>query len=187
MKKYLLALVLSLFLCSLALAQEAGAPVDDEDEEEVETNAFGYPDKNLVKVIEAGAEVQMTAVQEKPACDDRRLVVQAQEVLKPYVDVDVYTIADKRKMHLVLKNVDNFTVLNDEDISLAKNRLLAARAVELKVNNALNDNNITVCQSDNPILGYKLYLMMYDDPQGVRVDVLNFSTRQTPSFIFQQN
>ena len=48
MKKYLTALVLAFVLWTPALAQEA-----EDDDENIETNAFGYPDKNLVKVIDA--------------------------------------------------------------------------------------------------------------------------------------
>ncbi len=187
MQKYLLALVLSLWVVSFAKAQEEMTVSDYDAQEELETNVFGYPEANLVKAIVYEESLTTIKAEAKPECDDVNLAAQAREALSPYMDIDVYSAADKRKIRLVLKNVDNFSLLDHTTLVPQENRLLAARLVELKINLALYNENIRVCQSDNPILGNKLYLVMYDDPQGIRVDILNFSKKQIPSFIFKQD
>ena len=46
------------------------------------------------------------------------------------------------------------------------------------------DENIKICQSDNPVLDDKLYLVIYDDLGKIRVDIVNFADTKIPSFIF---
>lgn len=182
MKKYLTALVLALILCSPALAQES-----DDTEEAVETNAFGYPDKSLVKVIE-GVDVKGHAkINPKPDCDNPKLAAAAQETLRPLIHSAYQSIADKRRTQLVLKNTDNFTPLPLSELTPANHRRAAGRVLELKINGHLGEENIMVCQSDNPILSAKLYLVIYDDGDDVRVDIVNFNTKNIPSFIFNKD
>lgn len=182
MKKYLTALVLAFVLWTPAFAQEA-----EDDDETVETNAFGYPDKSLVKVIDAVEIKGHAPVNPKPDCDDPKLAAAAQETLRPFIHSDYQSIADKRRARLVLKNTDNFTPLPLSELTPNENRRAAGRVLELKINGHLGEENIKVCQSDNPILSAKLYLVMYDDGNEVKVDIINFSTKNIPSFIFGKN
>lgn len=182
MKKYLTALVLAFVLWTPALAQEA-----EDDDENIETNAFGYPDKNLVKIIDAVEVKGHAPINPKSDCNDPRLAAAAREALRPFIHSDYQSIADKRKTKLVLKNTDNFMPLPLAELTPDENRRAAGRVLELKINSRLGEENIKVCQSDNPILSAKLYLVMYDDGDKVKVDIVNFSTRNIPSFIFDKN
>lgn len=182
MKKYLTALVLAFVLWTPVFAQEAG-----DDDETVETNAFGYPDKNLVKVIDAVEIKGHAPVNPKPDCDDPKLTAAAREALRPFIHSGYQSIADKRRARLVLKNTDNFTPLPLAELTPNENRRAAGRVLELKINSHLGEENIKVCQSDNPILSAKLYLVMYDDGNEVKVDIINFSNKNIPSFIFGKN
>lgn len=176
MKKILYALVLSLLVWDVALA--------DNFMFEEETNAYGYADKELITVIENRLSKNIIDTLEKPECNDRNLINQAQEALRPYTNEKALSIVEKRKVKLVLKNVDNFETLDIADVSPKKHRIVASRLIELKINNHLSDENIKICQSDNPVLDDKLYLVIYDDLGKIRVDIVNFADTKIPSFIF---
>lgn len=179
MKKYLITLVLVLFLYSPAFAQEI-------EDEVIETNVFGYPENEPIKVID-GIEIKNNLkINPKPDCTDPELATLAQKKLRPFLDVENQSVADKRKTKLVLKNVDNFSELSLSDIKPTTHRRAAGKILELKINNHLNDANIKVCQSDNPILSAKIYLIIYDDGNDVRIDIINFSKKIVPSFIFSE-
>jgi hypothetical protein len=62
--------------------------------------------------------------------------------------------------------------------------VLKARMVELKINNRIDDSNIKLCQSDNPVLKNKLFVLMYDDNSNVKVELLNLNTEEIPTFYF---
>ncbi len=179
MKKYLLVLVLNFFLCFTVVAQ-------DNPETQEETNAFGYPDKSFVTVINNEFTKNSVAVNDKPQCNDVRLLSQAKEVVKNYINLNARTITDKRRNKLILKNVDNFNDLHLNNINSRENRPAAARIVELKINTGLGDNNIKVCHSDNPFLDARLYLIMYDVRNEVVVEIINFRKDIVPSFIWKQ-
>lgn len=178
MKKYLTALVLALLLSSPAFAQET-------EDEAVKTNAFGYPETKPIKIINGNVPKGASSLTPKPDCDNPQLAEQAQKALIPFINAPFQTIAEKRKTSLILKNADNFTPVELKDINTENHRRVAGRLVELKINNHLSDNNIKVCQSDNPVLSAKLYLVMYDVGDKVRVDIINFSNKNVPSFVFK--
>ena len=173
MKKYLIALTL-LWFPIVAAAQEA----------QEEVNAFGYPDKSLVKVIEVNQISKETKINPKPECNDSKLAALAREAVKPYIKDEQQSIYKKRKNQLILKNIDNFAELELKDINPDNNRKVAGRIVELKINNHLDDANIKVCQTESTELRAKLYLVMYDDKDEVRVDVINIADNANPSFIY---
>lgn len=179
MTKYLTALVLIFFLWTPAFAQESA----DEDEM-IETNAFGYPDKNLVKIINTVDVEGHAPINPKPECNDPKLTAAARKTLEPFIHAEYQSIADKRKTQLILKNTDNFVLLPLSELVPAEHRRAAGRVLELKINSHLGEENIKVCQSDNPILSAKLYLVIYDRGDDVVVDIVNFSARNIPSFIF---
>lgn len=178
MKKYLIALPLIALSANVAWSQDDGKE---------ELNAFGYPDKSLVKVIEAPKISRGTKVNPKPQCDDPKLSYQARKVLKPFITNEQKSIYEKRKFKLILKNVDNFVPVDIEKVSSDKNRKLAGRIIELKINNSLDAENIKVCKTQSPELDATLYLVMYDERDNIRVDIVNFTDRQIPSFVYSKD
>jgi hypothetical protein len=108
----------------------------------------------------------------------------AKDTLKSFINIPSQTITNKRRHDLILKNVANFEELKIADIDLKLNRAVAARLVELKINNHISDSNIKICQSDNPILSTNLYLIIYDKGDDVIVDIVNFQRDLKPSFVW---
>lgn len=182
MKRYLTVLIATLFLCQPVWAEET---IDEQ--EEVETNAFGYPEKSLVKIIENKTQPSLVAVNKKPDCSNKLLVEQAKKALMPHIQNGRQTILDRRNIKLILKNVDNFSLLPTDEINTSAHRRAAGKIVELKINNHLGDENIQVCLSNNPTLSAKLYLVMYDFEDKIKVDIVNFNKEIVPSFIFSEN
>lgn len=183
MKKYLIALLLCLYFIYPAFAQEP----DEEDYEEVEVNAFGFPDKSFVKLIENKPIESQVSVKDKPACDDEILSEKAKKIVEPFVKTSSNTILNKRRNILITKNVDNFSDLSIEDATKLKNKVVMARMVELKINKKLDNRNFKICQSDNKILKDKLFILMYDDNDNIKVEVLNLAIDEIPSFNFYEN
>ena len=184
-KLFLFAFLLPLFVSAPVMAQETDATTDEQNEE---LNAFGYPDKSLVKIIENNdvEEKETVRTHDLPECDDETLLAQVRQTIEPLIHFEGSTIHSRRKTVLTLKNVDNFVTLPSEDIDATHHTAAAARLIELKINNHLSAADIEICQSDNPILGSKIYLALYPTQDGkTQVEILNFLKDRIPSFIFQ--
>ena len=183
MKKYLVALLfLSLFICPVFANEQV-----DEEYEDVELNAFGFPDKSFVTLIENKQIDSQIAITPKPECSDKNLIKKVRETAKPYVESTAATIVNKRRNILITKNIDNFSDLSIDETNSMENRILKARLVELKINNKLDNRNFKLCQSDNPILKDKLYILMYDNNNNVAVELLNLAVDDVPTFLFYDN
>ena len=182
MKKYLIAL-----LAFLTFAYPCFATEQTESEyEEEELNAFGFPDKSFVKLIESKQIDSRISVNEKPACSDNDLISRIRETAKPFITSPTLTITNKRRNILITKNIANFTDLSVDEAYNLENKVIKARLVELKINKHIDNKNIKLCQSDNPILNDKLYILMYDDNNNIKVELLNLSADDIPEFYFLQ-
>lgn len=176
MKKYLIAFVL-LFGALPAYASDDFFAKD-------KTNAFGYPDNELVKIIEAPQGRKNIHANIKPACNDERITSKIKEILSSYINDDALKIADKRRNKLVIKNIDGFEEIKIEEDKSKMPRIVAARLVELKINEHLNDENIKVCKSSNPALETDVYLFIFDNGDKVVVDAVNLISSSTPRFVW---
>ena len=177
MKKYLIALLVLFIFVFPVFANE-------EEYEDVELNAFGYPDKNFVAIIEAKHSASGVKVLEKPDCGDKALAEAVQKNAKPYINKGGSTIYDKRRNFLITKNIDNFSDLSIDEAQNMKDKILKARLVELKINNRIGNENIKLCQSNNPILNDKLFILMYDNNNNVMIELLNLKKVKVPEFYF---
>lgn len=180
MKKYLIALVALLTCVHPCFAVEQ----TEDDYEEVELNAFGYPDKSFVTIIENKQVKYNIRSKDKPACEDEKLADMVREVAKPFIDSDAVTIVNKRRNILIIKNIGNFKDLSIDEAYTLKNRIVKARLTELKINEKLGNENFKICQSNNKILHDKLYVLMYDDNDNIKVELLNLAIDDIPSFYF---
>ena len=182
-KLFLFAFLLPLFVSSPAMTQETDTTTNEEEEE---LNAFGYPDKSLVKIIENNDVEESVRTHDLPECDNEALLAQVRQTIEPFIHFEGSTIHSRRKTVLTLKNVDNFVILPPEDINATHHAAAAARLIELRINNHLSTADIEICQSDNPILGSKIYLALYPTQNGqTQVEILNFLKDTNPSFIFK--
>lgn len=181
MKKYLIALLVSALVVCPAFANEQ----TEEDYDEVELNAFGYPDKSFVKLIEHGEKKSSVPVKEKPACNDKKLAETARKITEPYINSPTSTIFNKRRNILITKNINNFVDLSIDKVPSMDNRVIKARITELKINNRLVNDNFKLCQSENPILKDKLFILMYDDNNSIKAEILNLAIEEIPSFYYK--
>ena len=182
-------LVFCYFLCFSVMAQDVEPTVqNDNEEQEEELNAFGFPNKSLIKIIES-TENDEAVVRSHPLpeCNNDALLKQVRKTVSKYIDFDGTTILTKRNALLTLKNIDNFIILPQENVGASKHSIVAARLIELKINNHITKENIEICQSDNPVLKTKLYLVMYPSEQGkTNVEILNFAKDIVPTFVFEE-
>ena len=181
MKKYLFALLLASCFITPVFAD---TKIEDTEDDEVELNAFGFPDKSFVKLIETKQLLSSVDVREKPECDNAELIKKAQQAVKPFVNSIMNTIFNRRRNILITKNIDNFNYMSIEEAMNLENRIVKAKLTELKINNKLSNENFKICQSNNHILKDKLFILMYDDNNNVKVDILNMEADETPSFYF---
>ena len=182
-KLFLFALLLPLFAFAPVMAQETD---ETSAEGQEELNAFGYPDKSLVTIIENHNVEDTVRTHDLPECDNEALLTQVRQTIEPFIHFEGSTIHSRRKTVLTLKNIDNFVILPPEDIDAKNHAAAAARVIELKINNHLSASDIEICQSDNPILGSKIYLALYPtEGSQTQVEILNFLKDKIPSFIFQ--
>lgn len=181
MKKYLIALLLATCFIHPISANEN---VNDDEEH---LNAFGFPDKSFVKLIKNNQIESSVQVREKPDCNDKQLISVAQTTAKPFIDKPTITIINKRKNILITKNIDNFEDLTVENAMRLDNKIVKSRLTELKINNKLSNKNFKICQSNNPILEDKLFILMYDNDNNVKVEILNLAIDKIPSFYFYDN
>ena len=186
MKKFLGVFFLLNVWFNFAAMAEENAVVDSEEEDTVELNAFGYPDKSYVTTIINNTKKTEERESFFIDCNDEQLLQQARKVLKDHVYYNGNNIIDRRKNVLVFKNIANFKKLSVKDMTSDLYPSVVGRIVELKINNYLNDGDIQVCESQNPILNLKIYLVMYQQDNKLMVEIVNFSDKIRPSFIFEK-
>ncbi len=184
MKKYLIALLLVTLFTVPAFANKITEETNDFIEDEENINAFGFPDKNVIKIIENKINNKPAKILEKPECSDKILAKMARDAAEPFINIPSISIFNKRRNLLITKNIDNFTDLSIGDIPNMQNKIILARMTELKINNNLRNENFKICQSDNPILNDKLFVLMYDNNDNIKVELLNLAIENIPSFYF---
>lgn len=159
----------------------------DDDGAEEELNAFGYPAKSFVTEIQA-KEQKVTEGQavSMPDCNDPRLLQQLRDNLTPYVDNGDTTIINRRKVDLVLKNINKMTPIDYADIDTSKTNAVADRVIELKINMKKHIEDIKICKSDSSIMKLsEFYVLMYYTNDDLTVEVINFANKN-PTFTFAE-
>lgn len=160
---------------------------DSEAEAQEELNAFGYPDKSYVTTIIS--QSQENEEDKGPAlqvdCNDENLLNQVRDILKEQIHYKGNSIVDRRKNILVFKNIANFKNISVDDINPDEYPAVAGRMIELKINNHLENSNIQVCESLNPVLKLKIYLFLYRDNGQVAVEILNLGNKVLPRFVLE--
>lgn len=181
LKKGLLLFVLGLMFYPFCLwAQE-------DEEDSIELNAFGYPDKELVTIIENDNTSHASGQRDDmPDCNDPQLLEQIKDVLIPYISQEDKSIRNRRHTRLVMKNIKNFTEINSAEIDIKKDVMAADRLVEVKINFKKRNEDIKICKSDNKVLNIELYLMMYYIDKNLIVELVNLTT-ENPKLVFQKS
>ncbi len=133
--------------------------------EEVETNAFGYPMSEPIKLIDntpATSDIESVKNNTLPDCNDPELLAAIARQLSPIVSHNDPNIIEKRNADLLLKNIASFDEVDISELSPRKHRLAAARVVELKINNRIPETDIRVCKSNSPEIKDAIYAVVYN-------------------------
>ena len=154
--------------------------------EKEELNAFGFPDKSVIKIIKVDNQMSESNLV-LPECNDEKLLAKVKETVLPFMQNVLPTVESKRRKHLILKNISNFTEIAAESLTLEKNKAAIAGVLEIKINKNLGAKKLRICKSLSPILTSDLYVMIYEFEEKVNVDVVNFVPNQNPSFEFVQD
>ena len=161
---------------------------EDEDHQDEELNAFGFPEKSFVMAIEAE---QKSSKKESndifPDCNDKRLIKQLKELISPYIKAKNGSILERRRVDLVIKNIKNFVPIKADDVKAEIDMPLADFLIELKINRHIDINDIKLCKLSNNIVGGTFYTVMFQKDSEINVDVINFTADGTLSFIFDED
>jgi len=165
----------------LMLATWSAFALAAEADEVEEVNAFGYPDRNVVKVIESKAS-QSVPEKVMPDCNDEEILQQIKKFVESLIDSADTTIIGRRRNVLVLKNIKNFAPIDISATNSKNDTPVADRIIELKINNKLNESEIKACKLDSKIIGAPIYTVMYNNGAELKVEVLNLVKENNPVF-----
>lgn len=186
MKKIYFCFFMFLSWVSLAIAADNGSTADDGTSVKDEVNAFGYPDKTIIHIIDNSNKPTDNRRVDMPDCNNPKLITQVKERLKPYLTISGRSIVDKRRIALMRKSLDNFEEIASQEINRQRDLAAADRLLELKINEHLDENSIKICHNPNMAKGGNVYLVMYYTGDKLIVDVLNFTAEKNTKFEFQQ-
>ena len=185
MKKIYFWTFLFLSWVPLAIATDNTVSADDDSLNKEEVNAFGYPDKTIIHVIDNNNKSVNNRRDEMPDCNDPALIAQVKERLKPYLTISEGTVIDKRRIALIRKGLNNFEEISSQEINRQTNLTAADRLLELKINEHLDENSIKICHNPNVAKGSDVYLVMYFTGDKLIIDILNFAVGKNIKFTFQ--
>lgn len=179
----LLSFILGLLCYPFALSAQED---NTDDENEAELNAFGYPNKELVTVIESNEKAPLKGESaDMPDCNDSKLLKQLRTNLMPYMDESDKTIRNQRKMRILLKNIKNFIELNSSEVNPKNDKPAANRLIEIKINSRKNNEDIKICKMSNHAVDLNFYTIMYYVEDKLVVELINFNNK-SPSFVFEK-
>ncbi len=113
---------------------------------------------------------------ELPSCHNPVLLQKVRETIKAYgLKNPPQNIIDRRKQTLLLKNLDGFVLVDNENFTSKDDFRTAGRLVTVKINNGLTDNDVKVCKSSSSGAGSNIYLLIYPyDEKAYTVEIINF-------------
>lgn len=180
MKKYFF-IILALFLVYSTSLRAA-------ENSKEETNVFGFPDKSFVASIDNSQPEKEFSQNVKVSCNDEKLLQQLRNFLDPYINKKNYSSAiNRRRAFLIIKNLKNFEELDLKNINYQEDTLAADRLVELKINNKFSEEDIKICKASNRFIGENIYMIIYKTSDTFKVETINFETKETLSFDFNDN
>lgn len=150
MKKYIPILGAVLLACS-ANAQEADNDIN-------------------VVIFAPKAEVTKSNAQ-LPQCDNTEMLEQVSTQIREYQEGNPSdSIVGRREQALIVKNLKNFKEISIADFDYKGNYVVGKELVMTKVNYHLENDDMRLCQNT----GSDIYLLMYPEGKGARVQIINF-------------
>ncbi len=151
MIRYVFALVCLLFSFSAAAENEGS-----------EINVVIFAPKNPEAAVAARL----------PSCNDTGMLTAVAEKIREYqTENPGMSIVSRRKQALIIKNLKEFSTIPVAAFDNASNYEVAKELIMTKINYHITEENMRLCKGNN---GSEIYLLMYPEGSGFRVQILNF-------------
>lgn len=109
---------------------------------------------------------------ELPSCNDGRMLNEVAALIGEYQQAHpAASIVSRRKQALLLKNLQWFEEIPVADFDNASNYEVARELVMTKINYKIDESEMRLCRGNR---GGDIYLLMYPEGMGTRVQILNF-------------
>ena len=170
----------------LSFSAFAQAPAEEQAGAGVSYDDFGVPEQTL-KVIEPSVQENTVETKAFPDCNDEVLISEVRRVLAVATEeIKEESISEKRARLLALKNTENFKPIDVNTFRPEDNYELANILITAKVNEGLTNEDFQICASDNPILKRRIFLLLQEDGDNFKVNIINYRPGKVASFIYKK-
>lgn len=129
-------------------------------------------DSEINVVIFAPKPQAESAAARLPSCNDPAMLKAVAEKVKEYQDENpASSVISRRKQALIVKNLKEFEEIPAAEFDNASNYEVARELVMTKINYRIAEDNLRLCRG-GAVSG--IYLLMYPEGSGTRVQILNF-------------
>lgn len=129
-------------------------------------------DSEINVVIFAPKPQAESASARLPSCNDPAMLKAVAEKVKEYQDENpASSVISRRKQALIVKNLKEFEEIPAAEFDNASNYEVARELVMTKINYRIAEDSLRLCRG-GAVSG--IYLLMYPEGSGTRVQILNF-------------
>ncbi len=170
----------------LSFPASAQTPAEEQAGAELSYDDFGVPEQTL-KVIEPAAQENAEETKAFPDCNDNLLVLEVRRVLAADTEgIKEESIVERRARLLALKNTENFRSIEVSSFRPEDNYELANILISAKINEGQTNESFRICVSDNPTLKRRIFLLLQEQSDDVKVYIVNYRPGKVTSFIFKK-
>ncbi len=133
--------------------------------------------ENVLEQVKTSAEPETVAPM--VYTDDKILMAKTKEYITAFFDNnDNKGVLFRRRRHLLLNNMENFTTENIANYKTAATSPVSDEMVDLQINHNVLEENMRLCkkQAANKLYG-DIYLLVYPKENGYKVHVLNLDRK----------
>ena len=125
-----------------------------------------------INVVIFAPKAEQGGVDERlPACNDKEMINAVTAHIQEYQEGNPSnSIVGRRKQKLIVKNLRDFEDVSIADFDRKSNYSVAKELVMAKVNYHLEEKDMRLCSNT----GSDIYLLMYPEGSGARVQIINF-------------
>ena len=170
----------------LSFSAFAQTPAGEQTGAEISYDDFGIPEQTL-KVIKPAVQENVTETKIFPDCNDELLISEVRRVLAADTkEIKEESIVERRARLLALKNTENFRSVDVDTFRPEDNYELANILITAKINEGQTNESFRICVSDNPTLKRRIFLLLQEQSDDVKVNIVNYRPGKVTSFIFKK-